>query len=105
MKVFERIVKEKLLSLTVDFLDPRQRGFLEQKYCITNMVVFCDSLAMSLNENVLSHVVYFDFAKAFDSVNHDILLQTTHVVLQGGALTQHIKAPCLARYAFIRRWC
>ena len=75
MKVFERIVKEKLLSLTVDFLDPRQHGFLEQKSCTTNMVVFCDSLAMSLNENVLSHVVYFDFSKAFDSVNHDILLQ------------------------------
>ena len=76
MKVFERIdVKEKLLSLTFDFLDPRQHGFLEQKSCTTNMVVFCDSLAMSLNENVLSHVVYFDFAKAFDSVNHDILLQ------------------------------
>ena len=75
MKVFERLVKEKLLSLTVDFLDPRQHGFLEQKSCTTNMVVFCDSLAMSLNENLLSHVVYFDFAKAFDSVNHDILLQ------------------------------
>ena len=75
MKVFERIVKEKLLSLTSDLLDPRQHGFLEQKSCTTNMVIYCDSLALSLNENVLSHVVYFDFAKAFDSVNHDILLQ------------------------------
>ena len=75
MKIFERIVKEKLLSLTSNLLDPRQHGFLEQKSCTTNMVIYCDSLALSLNENVLSHVVYFDFAKAFDSVNHDILLQ------------------------------
>ena len=75
MKIFERIVKEKLLSLTSNLLDPRQHGFLEQKSCTTNMVIYCDSLALSLNKNALSHVVYFDFAKAFDSVNHDILLQ------------------------------
>lgn len=74
MKVFERIVKEKLLSLTSDLLDSRQHGFLAHKSCSTNMVIFCDSLALSLNENIVSHVVYFDFAKAFDSVNHDILL-------------------------------
>ena len=74
MKVFERIVKEKLLSLTNDLLDPRQHGFLEHKSCTTNMVLFCDSLALSLNENIINHVIYFDFAKAFDSVNHDLLL-------------------------------
>ncbi len=74
VKVFERIVKEKLLSLTSGLLDPRQHGFLAQKSCTTNMVNFCDSLALSLNDNIISHVIYFDFAKAFDSVNHDILL-------------------------------
>ncbi len=74
MKVFERIIKEKLLSITNDLLDPRQHGFLAHKSCTTNMVNFCDSLAISLNDNIVNHVIYFDFAKAFDSVNHDILL-------------------------------
>jgi len=74
MKVFERIIKEKLISLTINLIDPRQHGFLEHKSCTTNMVDFCDSLALSLNEHITNHVVYFDFAKAFDSVNHDILL-------------------------------
>ncbi len=40
MKVFERIVKEKLLSLTSDLLDSRQHGFLAHKSCSTNMVIF-----------------------------------------------------------------
>ena len=38
------------------------------------MVGFCDSLALSLNENITNFVVYFDFAKALNSINHDILL-------------------------------
>ena len=49
MKVFERLVKEKFLSLTVNFL------------------------AMSLNVNVHSNVLFFDFAEAFDysAAKHD----------------------------------
>lgn len=38
------------------------------------MVNFVDSLAESINDTLKSNVVYFDFAKAFDSVNHDIFL-------------------------------
>ena len=74
MKIFERIIKEELLNHTRSFLDVRQHGFLESKSCTTNMVGFCDNLAMSYNENIRTDVVYFDFAKAFDSVNHDIIL-------------------------------
>ena len=39
------------------------------------MIDFIDSLTFSINDNVRSDVIYFDFAKAFDSVNHDIISQ------------------------------
>ena len=48
--------------------------FLPLKSCTTEMIKFTDSVAISLNNNFHIDVVYFDFAKAFDSVNHDLLL-------------------------------
>ena len=74
MKTFERIIKDEILSRVEGLIDNRQHGFLAKKSCSTNMVGLCDSLALTLNDNVYTDVVYFDFAKAFDSVNHDIIL-------------------------------
>ena len=76
MKTFDRIIKEELLFKTSHLLDERQHGFLSQKSCTTNMLYFSDNVVMSINDcNTMStDVVYFDFSKAFDSVNHDIIL-------------------------------
>ena len=76
MKIFERIIKDELLIRTQHLLDKRQHGFLCNKSCTTNMIEFSDNLVISIND---SHsmgvdVVYFDFSKAFDSVNHDLIL-------------------------------
>ena len=75
MKTFERLIKDEILSRTSHLLDDRQHGFLKNKSCTTNMVGFSDSLALSMNEGYCTDVVYFDFSKAFDSVNHDLILK------------------------------
>ena len=74
MKTFEKVVREELMGLCLVHIDSRQHGFLPGKSCNTQMVQFCDSLALSINNNQKTDVIYFDFAKAFDSVNHDIIL-------------------------------
>ena len=75
MKIFEKIVRKKLMLKCENAINDCQHGFLPHKSCTTQMVKFTDSLAISLNNNFRVDVVYFDFAKAFDSVNHDILLK------------------------------
>ena len=70
----ERIVRDELMLRCSRFLDPRQHGFLNGKSCCTQLVEYCDSLSISLNNNIQSDVIYFDFAKAFDSVNHDLII-------------------------------
>ncbi len=76
MKIFEKILKDELLVRTGHLLDKRQHGFLNNKSCTTNMIEFSDSLVVSINDchSMGTDIVYFDFSKAFDSVNHDLIL-------------------------------
>ena len=75
MKTYERIIRDELLNRCGHLIDDRQHGFMNEKSCCTQLVTFCDSLALTLNDNIRTHVIYFDFQKAFDSVNHDIILE------------------------------
>ncbi len=74
MKVFERCIKTELYLACVDKLDTRQHGFVNDRSCTTQMIPFTDDLALALNNMSRMDVIYFDFAKAFDSVSHDLIL-------------------------------
>ena len=71
MKLFERS-----LTRTSHLIDSRQHGFLNLKSCSTNMISFTDNVVLSINDThtLSTDVVYFDFSKVFDSVNHDLNL-------------------------------
>ena len=74
MKVFERCIHMELYHACESLLDPRQHGFLIGKSCTTQMVPFIDDLSLALNNKIRSDIIYFDFAKAFDCVSHDLIL-------------------------------
>ena len=78
----ERIIRDEIMLKCGHLIDARQHGFLKGKSCTTQLIDFCDSLALSLNDNIRSDVIYFDFAKAFDSENHDIILSKLKTFFQ-----------------------
>ena len=82
MKTFERLIKQELLNKTMHLIDDRQHGFLGDRSCTTNMINFIDSVTLSLNDcsTISVDIIYFDFAKAFDSVNHDLILKKLKLV-------------------------
>ena len=73
-KIFEKCVRDEILNYCKDSLHDTQHGFLPHKSCTTQMIPFVHDISLGLNACGLIDVVYFDFAKAFDSVNHDIIL-------------------------------
>ena len=74
MKIFEISVRDKVMEKCKDLINNKQHGFLPFKSCTTQMVPFIDNIAQCLNDRSRTDVIYFDFAKAFDSVNHDLIL-------------------------------
>ena len=74
MKLFEKCVRNELMSLCQDKIHQSHHGFLPGKSCTTQLLPFVNDITLNLNNNLATDIVYFDFAKAFDTVNHDIIL-------------------------------
>ncbi len=75
-KILETILKEKLLSHLSQLLllTTRQHGFLPRRSTVTHLLSAEETVTRWLDEGDTVDIVYPDFAKAFDSVNHRLLL-------------------------------
>ncbi|CAB4029921.1 Hypothetical predicted protein, partial [Paramuricea clavata] len=47
---------------------------LKNRSCVTQLLSVFHAIGKSLDKNIETNILYLDFAKAFDSVDHDILL-------------------------------
>ena len=76
-KVFEKVIAVYLkdhLSST-NFIHPAQHGFVKGKSCLTNLLTAIDYWTLALDNHHPCDVIYLDFKKAFDMVDHSILLK------------------------------
>ena len=54
---------------------PSQRGFMNGRSCLTNLISFYDKVTRLADEGKAVDVAYLDFSKAFDTVPHNILVE------------------------------
>ena len=47
-----------------------QHGFLSNRLCVTQLLSVLHIIGQYLDKNIQTDVLYFDFAKAFESVDH-----------------------------------
>ena len=59
-------------------LDPNQGGFRINNSTINSIANCLDNIYEAINDKQLSLAVYVNFSKAFDTVNHQILLKQLH---------------------------
>lgn len=73
-KVFERIVYNQLYSALKQSFSSTQHGFLKGRSVVTNLVLLNDSLTSYMDSGCQVDVVYTDYSKAFDRIQHDLLV-------------------------------
>ena len=93
MKVMERYVRDEIYSKCWHLIYKKQHGFLPQKSCATQLVTVLHNMCHSMNSQNDVDVIYFDFAKAFDTVCHDIILhKLKHIYNIDGLMLSFIKS-------------
>ena len=76
MKTFERVFRKNLVSYLEanELLSENQHGFRKKRSCMTQLLSHVEKIYESLNKDEEVDVIYLDFAKAFDKVDHQVLL-------------------------------
>lgn len=72
-KIFESVLYKHLSSAT-NYLSNQQHGFINRRSTITNLACFSQFICDCVDSNGQVDVVYTDFAKAFDRLDHGLLL-------------------------------
>ena len=75
-KVLKRCVYNRLYPHVKNSIKNAQHEFLSSRSCVTQLVLTLHQIGQSLDSNIQTDALFFDFAKAFDSVDHGILLAT-----------------------------
>ena len=78
MKIMEKIVREKMVAFLSEnnLFNPNQHGFMKGRSCLSALLSVYDEIILNLSNSQMSctDMIYLDFAKAFDKVDHGILL-------------------------------
>lgn len=74
-KVFELIIYDHVFSHMKQYISTHQHGFMPSRSINTNLVNFVNFTSSALDSRHQVDVVYTDMSKAFDKVNHLLLLR------------------------------
>lgn len=73
-KVFESILHRKLLKHVSNCLSVSQHGFVPRRSTVTNLAIFTGDVSTNINNSIQTDAIYTDFTKAFDTVDHSLLM-------------------------------
>lgn len=73
-KLFERLVHDVIYPILHNALIQEQHGFVRKRSTTTNLILFANNLFEHMDNRIQVDAVYTDFRKAFDKVDHRLLL-------------------------------
>ena len=76
IKLFERVLRKHIVKYLEDhqIIHSSQHGFRPCRSCLTQLLNHLESVINIFETSQNADVIYLDLSKAFDKVNHDILI-------------------------------
>uniref|UniRef100_A0A1Y1KS26 Reverse transcriptase domain-containing protein n=1 Tax=Photinus pyralis TaxID=7054 RepID=A0A1Y1KS26_PHOPY len=73
-KVFEMVLYDFIYPLVRNYISPHQHGFMRHRSTTTNLACFTNYACHILDNHGQVDVIYTDFQKAFDTIDHSIII-------------------------------
>ena len=100
-KVFEYVLHSQMYAHIATYLSPQQHGFIKGKSTVTNLFLKTQYLADCIDRRSQVDCVYTDFSKAFDRINHRILLNKMETFGFSNSLIQLFRSYLSHRYQYV----
>jgi hypothetical protein len=79
-KIFEKNFTAQLTFMCKSIISPHQHGFVKARSTASNLLEFSSRVSLGFRKKMQTDVVYTDFSKAFDSVNHNLLIHKLNLI-------------------------
>ena len=73
-KVMEKYIYNSVYNIVEPLINTQQHGFMTGKSCTAQLLSVYDTVGKHLDEAKQTDMIFLDFSKTFDSVNHNLLI-------------------------------
>ena len=99
--MFECVLYKGIIDYVKDKLSFNQHGFISGRSTVTNLFVITQYISDQLDKSLQVDVVYTDFTKAFDHLDHSRLLCKLHRYGFSDSLVQLLRSYLLNRSQYV----
>ena len=97
-KVMERLVFNHIYPVVSPQINSDQHGFMKHRSTTTQLIDTYSDISINLDSGSQTDIIFLDFAKAFDSVPHDLIVHKLKTFGIGSNLLQWIENYLQGRY-------
>jgi hypothetical protein len=101
-KLFEVLVYSRLFFSVKSVITPSQHGFVSGRSTVTNLIEFTSFILNHLEDGIQIDAIYTDFSKAFDKINHRLLLRKLSRLGFGGSFLKWIASYLSDRKQYVK---
>lgn len=101
-KVFEILLHKQMCFHVKNLIKTEQHGFMSGRSTTTNLATLTQFVSCELDKQTQVDVIYTDFSKAFDRLDHGVLLKKLHSFGLSDALVDLMKSYLCNRSQFVQ---